>query len=315
MTLTSTDLVKIYTGDGSNDPLSYPYKFYSNSDLVVTQITIATGAEVTLTLDTHYSVTGAGLEAGGSVTPINGSVDFASTFTWSIKRKPPLKQLLDLTFQEKIDTSAVEQGLDLLVMMMQDLNEQLSRFLALSIASSGVSGTLPTPVANNLLGWAADGLSIENKVAADIDLATVSAFVGTLLNDTDAATFRTSIGAEAADASILKSDVAATLTKGYKVTTHDLGNSGTGTVTPNFDNGNAQEMTVNGNHTLAAPTGEGIMRLEITTDATGGYTQTLSGFDLVVGSYSGNANETQQAEIDTTGSKKILTYGTVGSAP
>lgn len=103
------------------------------------------------------------------------------------------------------------------------------------------------------------------------------------------------------------------LQAGFQVVTFDLGNSGTGTVTPAFANGNAQKLTVNGSFTLAAPGGEGVLRIELTNDATGGYSITLTGFNYVTGgSYDATAATVQQVEIDTTGDEKKLTWGVPG---
>ena len=55
---------------------SFPYRFLANGDLVVVEVSAA-GVETTKTLTTHYTLTGAGDDAGGSVTmlvaPANGT--------------------------------------------------------------------------------------------------------------------------------------------------------------------------------------------------------------------------------------------------
>lgn len=65
----------------------------------------------------------------------------------------------------------------------------------------------------------------------------------------------------------------------YKESVFSLGSSGTGTVTPNFNNGPVQTLQANGNFTLAIPTNMSAgsnLTLIITQDATGGRTMTAN---------------------------------------
>ena len=65
----------------------------------------------------------------------------------------------------------------------------------------------------------------------------------------------------------------------YKESVFSLGSSGSGTVTPNFNNGPVQTLQANGNFTLAIPTNMSAgsnLTLIITQDATGGRTMTAN---------------------------------------
>lgn len=62
----------------------------------------------------------------------------------------------------------------------------------------------------------------------------------------------------------------ANLTAGYTVTTFSNGTVSSGTFTPAFANGQYQTLTNNGAFTLAAPTGNGSMRIEVTNGASAG---------------------------------------------
>jgi len=70
----------------------------------------------------------------------------------------------------------------------------------------------------------------------------------------------------------------ATTTLGpYRESVYDIGNSGTGTVTPDFDDGPVQTVSATGNFTLALPSNMSAgsnLTLIITQDATGGRTFT-----------------------------------------
>jgi hypothetical protein len=74
-----------------------------------------------------------------------------------------------------------------------------------------------------------------------------------------------------------------TLTGGHAATSHDLGTVTTGTVTPSFLNGNLQRLVRGGAFTLAAPSGEGVMTILVTNNASAGNI-TFSGFDSLIDS-------------------------------
>jgi hypothetical protein len=74
-----------------------------------------------------------------------------------------------------------------------------------------------------------------------------------------------------------------TLTGGHASTSHDLGTVTTGTVTPVFTNGNLQRLVRGGAFTLAAPSGEGVMTILVTNNASAGNI-TFSGFDSLIDS-------------------------------
>ena len=67
MTISTTASRISYSGNGVTTIFSFPYRFLTNGDIVVVEVS-ATGIETTKTLTTHYTLTGAGDDAGGSVT-------------------------------------------------------------------------------------------------------------------------------------------------------------------------------------------------------------------------------------------------------
>lgn len=87
-----------------------------------------------------------------------------------------------------------------------------------------------------------------------------------------------------------------TVTKGMKVTPHDIGTVSSGTTTLDMANGNYQKLTNNGAFTLAAPSDTGAIDLEITNGASAG-SITFSGF--TVGSSTGSA-------LTTTNTNKFI---------
>ena len=88
----ATTLRKItYTGTGANTVLATTFAFSDSTDLQVIQRVTATGVETVLAEGVHYTV-GVPLDPPGlgTVTPVNGAVDFAATVTWTIVRTTPL---------------------------------------------------------------------------------------------------------------------------------------------------------------------------------------------------------------------------------
>ena len=67
MTLSSTVNRTSTDGDGSAVNFSFPYLFFNQDDLTVILVNETTNVETTQTITTHYTVTGAGVAAGGTV--------------------------------------------------------------------------------------------------------------------------------------------------------------------------------------------------------------------------------------------------------
>jgi hypothetical protein len=129
MTLSSTISRVSYSGNGSTTAFSFPYKFLSQSDLVVISRDSTTGVETTKTLTTHYTVTGAGATNGGTVTMLSAP---ATGTTLIIYRNPGQTQGLDLVENDSLPAEDVEEALDLLTMLVQRQSNRLDRAVRLS---------------------------------------------------------------------------------------------------------------------------------------------------------------------------------------
>jgi hypothetical protein len=155
MTISTTTNRTSTVGDGVVTQFSFPYLFFATDDLTVILVTTASGAEVTQTITTHYTVAGTGVTAGGTVTM--GTAP-ASTETLVIIRKEQFTQGLDLVENDPFPSDLVEQQFDTLTMLAQQMNTDISRSVKLADGdTSGADVTLPTPVADGYLKWNAAG--------------------------------------------------------------------------------------------------------------------------------------------------------------
>ena len=201
MTVSSELNRKQYAGNGVTTSFATsPVVFFDSSDLDVYVVTTATGAATLLTETTDYTVSGGDGSTGTvSLAGLYGAPSASQTLV--IVRNVPLTQATDFVQNDASDAEVQEDALDKLTMADQQLSARLDRSFTLADSDvSGASLTVPTPEANSLVGWNSAGTALENKTAADIDLATVTAFIETLLDDASASAARSTLGAAASGA-------------------------------------------------------------------------------------------------------------------
>lgn len=170
MTVASETSRVQYAGNDVTTSFSVPFYFLANGDLKVV-LTSTTGVESTLTITTHYTLSGAGVPAGGTLTMVTAP---ATGEYLTIYRDPAVTQETDFVENDPLPAAALEGMGDRLTMIAQRLKNILSRTFRLSDAdTSGASTVIPAPEALQLLGWNEDGDELVNYSAADI--ATVAA--------------------------------------------------------------------------------------------------------------------------------------------
>lgn len=222
MTVASTQNRKTYAGNGSTTSFATsPVVFFDTDDLTVYVTTDATGAATLLTENTHYTVSG-GSGSTGTVDTSTGSSPYgapASGVTLVIVRELDLVQEVDFVNNEATDAEVTEDSLDKLTMMAQQLDQRIDRAVVLADSDvSGIDPTLPTPVADGILKVNGAGDGFEFSLAADIDLAVVSPFIETLLDDTTATAALATLGVSlplpaSSGGTGVANNVAATLTR------------------------------------------------------------------------------------------------------
>lgn len=185
MTIAKTTSRAQYTGDGSTVAFSFPYRFFADTDLEV-YLTVS-GVETLQTLTTHYTVSNAGDETGGTVTFLTAP---ASGATVTILRVLPLTQSVDYQANDPFPPETHEQALDRLTLQGQQLSERQGRAL-IAPASDTASLELPLDRASKFLYFDAS----KNPVAAaGVSDVAVSAFMATPVAATGAEDFQQKVG-------------------------------------------------------------------------------------------------------------------------
>lgn len=166
MTISSETMKVSYAANGVTTSYAYTFKIFDDDELDVI-VTDANGAETELTLTTDYTVTGAGVDAGGTIV-LEDATDAPSGSTLTIIRNVPYTQETDYTEGDDFPADSHEDALDKLLMQILQLKFGLSRCLILNRTSAYDDLTLPDPVALSFLRWNAGLTGLENVTAVTV---------------------------------------------------------------------------------------------------------------------------------------------------
>lgn len=140
-----------YSGNASTvTPYPVPFYFFDNGDLRVV-VTTSGGVDTTLTLGTDYAVTGAGNEAGGSLTT---TAAIPNTSKVTIFRQVPMTQTTVYEENSDFPAKSHERALDRATMLAQQNSRTVGRSLKVR-ESDGAKNDLTT-VANSVIGFGGD---------------------------------------------------------------------------------------------------------------------------------------------------------------
>lgn len=119
MSLTNLVVAQTYNGDGSNDTFAIPFTYFDQSQIKVYLIdtSVTPNTESLLTLTTDYTIVGSNVVMNTAPT---------SDEDLRIERTTPLTQLIDYTTNGAFLAESHEQGLDRIVMMIQELDRRIT---------------------------------------------------------------------------------------------------------------------------------------------------------------------------------------------
>lgn len=159
MAVTSTVDQVQYTGTGALATYQVPFYFLQSADLLLELQTAAGVAPTPLVLGTDYTVAGAGVLTGGTITLVAG--DLASGAVLTIARDPALTQEITFRAQGPIPASGLNNGLDLATMQIQAARTRANNAIQIPLVESlaGLNTTLPPAAvrASTVLGFDASG--------------------------------------------------------------------------------------------------------------------------------------------------------------
>ena len=125
MTVSSQVSSVSYLGDGVTTLLPVPYYFLEQTHLLVTRVNIG-GNTDTLILGSDYSVSGAGNQAGGSITMLIAPEVGVQII---IDRSVPATQETDYVPNDPFPAESHERALDKLTMLVQQTISTVGRAL------------------------------------------------------------------------------------------------------------------------------------------------------------------------------------------
>ena len=192
MTVLNENTKKSYAGDGTNNPLPTTFDYF-DFDIIVTQRTVATGVEVVLVKDTHYTLV-AGTGGEGNVVPIAGATDFQTGIhEWTLLRSTPATQDSAYGAVTVFPAAVHEKQLDRAAMRDAEQDEKLGRAVVIPITDPAtVVTTLPNSIdrASKFAAWDALGNWIASSGSIPATIA-VSLFMETVVGAANAAAART----------------------------------------------------------------------------------------------------------------------------
>tara|TARA_R110000764_G_scaffold21724_3_gene54635 strand:- start:357 stop:1064 length:708 start_codon:yes stop_codon:yes gene_type:complete len=149
-----------YTGNGIAATFSYGFKVDTKTQLSVYETTDL-GIESLLVVDTHYTVSGIGNDAGGTILRIAGALP--TDYKWYIRSNYQPTQLTAFSSQGAFFPELHESAMDKLTLLIQQLLDKLGRTFTLSDSYSGsLPLTLENPNSNKVLRWKSDESGLEN---------------------------------------------------------------------------------------------------------------------------------------------------------
>jgi hypothetical protein len=152
-----------YLGNGITVSFPFPYKFFANTDLVVLTTVLSTLVDSNKTLNVDYTVTGAGLDAGGAVVFTTAPV---AGLMVTIFRDTARQQPVDYVSQDNFPAESHEAALDRVTQQSQDMAVIVARTLRVPRTRSTLPQMDRPTWDGKLVGFDTDG-NLDSSVSLD----------------------------------------------------------------------------------------------------------------------------------------------------
>jgi len=130
MTVATNDTVERYEINGTG-PYAYSWRIFNDTDLTVVALSTDDPPEVApLTYLTHYTVTGANVASGGSITLTSGAATTYDGYTLDIRSNTPQNQITSIRNTARFLPEIHEDAYDYLSRQIQDINRRLENAIS-----------------------------------------------------------------------------------------------------------------------------------------------------------------------------------------
>lgn len=187
MTIASVSNKIVYVGDETTSVYPYTFKIFAETDLTVSRVNQSSSAVQVLTLNTDYTVTDVGVDAGGNVVLSAGYCYSHSGSNLVIQRIVPFTQLVDYVANDPFPAETLEEALDKNIMVCQQLQEQVDRCIKAPI-DQVTSGTTYIEVIAGAIAASASSAVVCLTAAAEAVTYSDSAGASAILAAAAAAT-------------------------------------------------------------------------------------------------------------------------------
>jgi len=177
MTIDNENYRKQYDGDGVTATFAYDFKIYAAADLVVI-VSDDDGVETVKTLNSHYTVTGVGVDGGGNVVFGDDYIPAADEYVTIIQDRDATQDS-EWSALGNFSPTTLEEDLDKAVTLIHQIMELTARMPRLRRAITGLSSLdleIPDPEANKVLMWNPDADGLINAAALDASGVAITSF-------------------------------------------------------------------------------------------------------------------------------------------
>lgn len=158
-----------YAGDGSTVQFTYPFPIFTNADIEV----YVDSVKKTLTSD--YSVTGAGVSAGGTVTFLSAPAEDAAV---TLVRRLAIKRTTDFQASGEFRAKVINDELDYQTAALQQIEDDLGRAVRLALDDAAAALVLPAKAtrASKVLAFDENGhITVSTDDLSELEGASASA--------------------------------------------------------------------------------------------------------------------------------------------